>query len=112
MMVSFQVASTLETLRTTLSLETTGLHLVVTPDNSPFLLNFRKFAAVLLPPGSTLIDGVVVRMDGSRVALVGCNDFNSPLRDEPFTVEFMGWGGDVMSDSSTICRWQNLACAS
>lgn len=112
MVTSFQVASTLETIRTTLSLGTRGLHLVVTPDNSPYLLNFRKFASVLCPPDSVLVDGVVVRPDGSRVAFVGCNDFNSPLRDESFTVGFMGWGNDVMSDSSTICRWQNLACAS
>jgi hypothetical protein len=103
------VASTLETLRGSLSRPALGWTVIVCPDDGLHLRTFRRYASVLLPSGAHLTGSTITREDGSRVSVVGSSETNIIPDGVPFAVEFTGWGTDVMSDARNILVWKDRA---
>lgn len=107
--VHSSLASTIETIRAILNRNTVGVTLIVCPESSMYLGAYRRYAAILLPEGATLCGHMVTRHDGSQVAFLGGSDTKNAPDGVPFTVEFLGWGSDVLSDIAVMQWWLNRA---
>lgn len=111
-MTQSAVAATLESIRATISRPTVGWTVVVCPDDGLHIRTYRRYASVLLPEGAGVVDGTVVRTDGSRVTFVAASDELEVPDGVTFDVEFAGWGTDVMSDAKAITTWREKAARS
>lgn len=105
------VAAIIETVRAILCRSSTGTTVVVCPNDGLHIRTFRRYTPVLLPQGATMSGHMVTRPDGSRVTFVECSDVNAAPTGVPFSVEFVGWGTDIMSDAGLINRWLDMAAS-